>query len=743
MFKPRPNQQDILRYQGGRMAVSAVPGSGKTTTLSAMAAQLIEKNQVEDDQEVLIVTLVNSAVDNFASRIRTFMEAKNLPNDFGYRVRTLHGLAHDIVRERPDLAGLPNQFVIADERDAEDILKNTAQAWLQTHQDVMVKLTSADIDLSRNTRARQEWGNLVTTLSKNFIRSAKDLQTSPAELRSRLGKFSGELPLVEMGIEVYAAYQQALNYRSALDFDDLIRLALQALKADGDFLLRLRRRWPYILEDEAQDSSRLQQDILSLLAGGEGNWVRVGDPNQAIYETFTTANPEYFIEFKNTNGVANKPLRESGRSTRSIMTLANELARWTEQEHPNPELRKSLAFTPIFPTSTGDTQSNPADRPEGVILYNKTQEPAEEIRLVVNSIRHWLPEHPKETLAVLVPRNKRGTEIAEELKKYKIEPVELLQSSLNTRKSARLVAAILESLCDPTSAAKLTLAFRELYQQAELDPAILSASSDLLRKCQRIEEFLWPFPGRDWLKDQAVSGISTSFFQQLGSFRELICRWQKSTRLPIDQLVLTVAQDIFGDQPDLALAHQLALALEQASRIHPDWHLPEFTEELQQIARNERKFQGVNEGNDFDPEQHKGKVVIATIHKAKGLEWDRVYLISANNYDFPSGESGDQYISERWFVNGHLNLEAETLARLKALAKGDLPGLMMEEGSATLEARLEYSRERLRLFYVGITRARRDLIITWNTGQRNNCKPSLAFEHLSKYWEDEKHDLAV
>jgi DNA helicase II / ATP-dependent DNA helicase PcrA len=70
-----------------------------------------------------------------------------------------------------------------------------------------------------------------------------------------------------MGAEIYADYQRALAYRGAVDFDDLIRLALEALQVDEAYLERLRLRWPYILEDEAQDSSRLQEEILKLLVG--------------------------------------------------------------------------------------------------------------------------------------------------------------------------------------------------------------------------------------------------------------------------------------------------------------------------------------------------------------------------------------------------------------------------------------------------------------------------------------------
>src|SRR5512144_2586139 len=103
----RPTQRAILEdYNGGRMGISAVPGSGKTYTLSMLAADLILKGDLDVNQEVLVVTLSNSAVDNFSQRIVGFLqEAKMIPW-LGYRVRTLHGLAHDIVRERPGLVNL-------------------------------------------------------------------------------------------------------------------------------------------------------------------------------------------------------------------------------------------------------------------------------------------------------------------------------------------------------------------------------------------------------------------------------------------------------------------------------------------------------------------------------------------------------------------------------------------------------------------------------------------------------------
>src|SRR6266508_4629646 len=182
-FIPRPSQEQILRYRGGRLGIAAVPGAGKTQILSALAAQIIANSSLADDQEVLIVTLVNSAVDNFEARIKRFFD-NPLQALYKYRIRTLHGLAHDIVREKPGRVGLDERFAIIDEREADFIRREAVKAWMSAH---------------------------------------------------------------------------------AESLDDYL------------------------------DPSSLQQNILGLLSGG--NWVRVGDPNQAIFETFTTASPELLREF--------------------------------------------------------------------------------------------------------------------------------------------------------------------------------------------------------------------------------------------------------------------------------------------------------------------------------------------------------------------------------------------------------------------------------------------------------------
>jgi DNA helicase-2/ATP-dependent DNA helicase PcrA len=776
-FTPRPSQQQILRYSGGRLGIAAVPGAGKTHILSALAAQIIQSGALGDDQEVLIVTLVNSAVDNFEARIKRFFD-NPLQALYKYRVRTLHGLAHDIVREKPARVGLEERFSIIDEREAGFIRRESVNAWLASHS--LDEYLDPALDQSKmDWVKRQQLPDLLDSLALAFIRSSKDRLLTPESLHAKLDASPAPLPLAELGWSIYADYQRALAYRGAVDFDDLIRLALTLLESDEEYLARLQYRYPFILEDEAQDSSLTQERILSLLSGGEppssfqdtppifeenggrrrgvGNWVRVGDPNQAIFETFTTASPELLRAFIQNNPSVDMP--ESGRSQPSILALANHLIDWVMTSHPDPNARTALSVPHIVPVPEGDPQQNPPDDSDGIKFISKRYTPDEEIEAVAKSVKGFvdsfanIPIEEQPTIAILVPRNARGVEVVNALRQKGIEPIELISSTSETRAAAGSLSYLLGYLADPQSARKLSKAYevwrRDVFGSTRRgDPSGSNGDSDeamvgrpyieqipaLLRKMIDVENFIAPRQDNDWL-----AGIGESeaeqVIQELSAFRVNVQRWLNAVTLPIDQLVLTLAQDVFTEAHDLALAHKLALVLRQVADDHADWRLPELTAELAVIAKNERRFIGFSsDDSGFDPERHRGRVVVTTMHKAKGLEWDRVYLMSVNNYDFPSNMPNDRFISERWFVRSGLNLEAEALAQLSAL-ESTSEYEWYEEGAATLRSRLDYVKERLRLFYVGITRAKRELIVTWNSGRQGDATPSLALSELMGWWE--------
>src|SRR5512132_4530622 len=216
-FIPRPSQEQILRYRGGRLGIAAVPGAGKTQILSALAAQIIHSGSLGDDQEVLVVTLVNSAVDNFEARIKRFFD-NPLQALYKYRVRTLHGLAHDLVREKPARVGLEERFSIIDEREAGFIRRDSVNAWLASNS--LDDFLDPSLDnQKRDWVRRDQLPDMVDQLALAFIRSSKDRLLTPEMLRAKLDASPAPLPLAELGYSIYAASNRSLAYPGAVDFE--------------------------------------------------------------------------------------------------------------------------------------------------------------------------------------------------------------------------------------------------------------------------------------------------------------------------------------------------------------------------------------------------------------------------------------------------------------------------------------------------------------------------------------------
>jgi DNA helicase-2/ATP-dependent DNA helicase PcrA len=624
--------------------------------------------------------------------------------------------------------------------------------WIRANPQTFDNFVDRALDENRRKYvARERWPELTITVARSFIRRAKDYQFTPAALREQLPHFTDAWAIGSMCFDIYDHYERGLRYRGGLDFDDLIRLALLGLQTDQHLLDRLRARWPYILEDEAQDSSFLQEKILRLLTE-KGNWVRVGDPNQSINTTFTTSSIRYLNQFLTEPGVVEVPIVYSGRSNRRIIALANQLIDWVIADHPDRNVRaNAFRAQHIEPTPPGDPQPNPIDTPDDVVmLYDKALSPEQELDLVVKSIGRWLPQHQDRTCAVLVPDNQRGYKISEALETAQIPHDDMLRSTVTTREAARALGHLLRYLAAPLSGSLLARAYKvwvERFEEAEeeteeADTSLVNRIMTGLRRLDQVEAYLWPRPDLDWLATYKPALEDQALRAELIDFRTVIRRWlEASAQLPIDQLILTIAQDLYQSADldkaarDLALAHKLAVVLRQVANEHPAYRLPDLAAELDRVANNQQRFIGFGE-DDLGFAAKPGVVTVATMHKAKGLEWDRVYLLGVNNYDFPSVEAHDVYRGETWYIRDGLNLEAEAVAQVEAIAERKDYLL----GVATEKARRDYAEERLRLLYVGITRAQRELILTWNTGSRDDQPKQPAAPFLALFTFLENHD---
>jgi DNA helicase-2/ATP-dependent DNA helicase PcrA len=748
----RPAQAKILEYENGRLAISAVPGSGKTFTLSLLAAKLIGNGRIDpNQQQILIVTYLNSSVDNFRARIRQRLEAAELP-PVGFEVRTLHSLALEMVRSANSGLTEDSGPLVLDEGQANHFLARAVDGWIEAQPGAWSQFLPDD---SPQTRAR--WRDVTQKMAKSFIRAAKNERYKPDQILKRLEIGDWRLddqddnlqspisqsPLLWMMGGIYGRYQTILDRQGSLDFDDLIWQAVELLDQRAGLAEQLRRRWPYVLEDEAQDSVPLQEALISRLTGPDGNWVRVGDPNQAITSTFTAAHPRFFNAFADRPDVVSLPLPNSGRCAPLIIGAANTLLHWVMDKHPVPEVQSStFRRQDIEPTPPGDAQPNPPDSEAAIRIRVYKHREDEELPEVAKLAVRYTQQRPEHTVAILVPTNNLGYQIAEHLDELDADYDNLLRGGTREREIAAAMHAVLTVLADPLDTKAITAAHASLHALghpvALLPEEELEQFHTLLRSVHQPEALLYPYD--DTGAAQALpAGVATETQTQVAARFGAFLRELLALRpLPIDDLALALGDELFawGDvhEGDLAIAYQIATLLRQWRDSQPDWRLPELVAELGNIVSGRRSLP-ISSPTDFGYEPVPGRVTLTTQHSAKGLEWDAVFMIGVDGTWIP-GNLDAYFMGVSDILGG--DPTAEVAAQLRYLMEGDAG--IYNGRSATESAHIDIIAERLRLLYVGITRARRFLQLSRSRATRSynkerDAEPATVMGVLYRYLE--------
>jgi len=748
------------------MAVSAVPGSGKTFTLSMLAAQLIAEGRVNADggQQVLIVTFLNSSVETFRARIRRRLLDLNLP-DTGFDVRTLHSLALEIVRSAGEFVS--EDILVLDDSQRRQYLEAAVDGWINDNNHLWEAFLPDD-GRSYSPQLIARWRDITANTAESFIRTAKNERFRPEDIYTRLqhliNKETGDReepniarsPLMHMMTGIYGRYQTTLARQGGLDYDDLIWQATDRLEHRVDLAETLRNRWPYVLEDEAQDSVPLQELLLEHLTGAKGNWVRVGDPNQAITSTFTAAHPRYFSHFISRPDVIAKTLPNSGRSARLIIGAANAMLNWTIDHHPVEEVRdNTFRRQDILPAPPGDTQPNPPDDEAEMRIRVFRHREEEELPEVCRLAWEYAGTNPDWTMAILVPTHQIGYQIAEHLDALDADYDNLLRGSGREREIAAALHAVLAVLADPMNAKTLQNAYSGLSDLQDGESSVgnmTTAEEDsrfqaLLRSIRQPEDVLYPDHGLA-LTESLPAGIATEEdLQRLTQLATFLRRTFDLRSLPVDDLVLTLADLLFapntqagvGDQAhelDLAIAYQIAGLMRQWREAQPDWRLPELVAQLRSVATGRRTI-NVMRATDTGYEPTPGRITLATQHSAKGLEWDVVLLVGIDGMWIP-GTLEAPFLGVHDFLGGDPMAEAN--AQLRYLMKTEA-GLYPNR-TATESAHIEVISERLRLLYVGITRAKRRLFISRSRAARQqnrerDTEPATVMGVLYRYLQEQ------
>jgi len=716
-FRLRPEQQAVVeQYRGGYAAIAAVPGAGKTTTLSALAAELIARGAgVGRHRQVMIVTYQNSGVANFQRAVSARLRERGLP-ERGVAVRTLHGLANDVLATTRQRIRLDADVVVIDERDAQRLIEAAVEEEVAERHDDLRALVA-----DREDRRSREWPSLrvLTIVALRAIDEAKQLQLDPASLQDGL-RATPDARWLPFVAGVLDRYQRALRERGALDFNDLVTRAVTALEWDAALAARLRERWPYLLEDEAQDSTPLQERMLRLIAGPDGNLVRVGDGNQAIMTSFTSSDAQGFRDWLADPGVRQFSLAGSSRSALPILSLANRFAERVRAGYPVAGARAALLCQPIQPVAGVGGLENPRPYgPHGITVRGFDTSDDEHGEVVARAVR-WLRQHPDDTVAILAGRGETGYELArragESLPQSRI--IRLLGA-----KDGRPVGLIdrieplIVYLINPDEPRYLARAIERWSPDPESD-RVVAALHSRDRDPDAIAGLF--YPRRDAESLASTLDLPAPWSDaEAASLRRLahVPTWLDARLAPPHDLLALVAATIEPDDADRATFNRVIATIRDAEPDPERDRLANLLRWLQETRDRHRRLRGTPE--DDAVRIAPGTLTVSTFHQAKGLEWNVVFATGCDDYWFPG--SLEVWRPQMRAYLGPGDPLVESRNELRALARAWPLDHPLRDPVAALDADgVELVAERLRLLYVVLTRARRALWVSWHrSGQRS------------------------
>ena len=291
-----PIQQQAVKQTSGPVLILAGAGSGKTRVLTYKVAYLIEQ-KIAQPQQILTLTFTNKAAQEMKERILKLLSSQ--PSAISHQpvMGTFHSICARILRRDGGRIGLEPGFSIYDEADALDAVKESL----------------AVLGLSGNKKISPYAVRKVISEAKNNLIS--DLEY-PNYAR---GFFQ------ETVAKVYLEYQKILRRNQAVDFDDLLNLVIKLFQSDPETLSKYQQFFKYILVDEYQDTNFAQYQIVKMLASRYRNLCVVGDASQSIY-SFRGADYRNIVNFKKDYAEAKVfNLEQNYRSTQNILDAATQV----------------------------------------------------------------------------------------------------------------------------------------------------------------------------------------------------------------------------------------------------------------------------------------------------------------------------------------------------------------------------------------------------------------------------------
>jgi len=609
-------QQEAVFTVNGPVLVLAGAGSGKTTVIVNRIANMINfgnayfdttregsaddiaflKDYAEgktDDFDtlrdtvavdpvrpwnILAITFTNKAAGELKERLSAMLGDDAL----NIHASTFHSACVRILRSEIGALGYGSDFTIYDSDDSQRMIKNVM----------------AELDVSEKQLAPK------AVLSE--ISFAKDKMITPAEMRTDAGQDYRK----KMIAKLYALYQERMKTANALDFDDILVCTVELFEQFPDVLEKYRNRYKYIMVDEYQDTNHVQFKLVSLLSGGHTNLCVVGDDDQSIYK-FRGANIENILGFEEQfEGAKVVRLEQNYRSTQTILDAANSVI-----SNNNGRKPKTLW-----------TAGEKGDK----VYWYKAVDETDEAQFVANTILASYKEtgHYSDN-AVLYRMNAQSNSIERMLVKCGIPYRVYGGMRFYDRKEIKDVTSYLSFINNHHD----MLRFRRIINEPKrgIGDSTLAMIEDISRDLK-----ISPFEVLKNCEEYAPLAKKVTALKNAYSLFELLT--EKSEELPLDEF-LDLLLDKTGYLESLKALENADVKIENVQELRTSMvqymeqadepSLGGFLEEVALYTEADR-----DDGSD-------DKVTLMTVHSAKGLEYNNIFVVGMDDGIFPSSRSFD------------------------------------------------------------------------------------------------------
>lgn len=711
----REDQLPIIQYENGKMAVPAVPGAGKTFIVTNLVAKLLEEKR-QGKGKILILTYMNSAVNNFKIRIKKILEEKNIDEKNSYEVMTIHSLAVKIIKEKPEIVMLNEDFNIADDLQKTMILNECINNFkINGGEKAFRFFLKEQKDPIWADRQLDAWEKGFYDLVQNTISELKYKDISPQKLEEYMRE--NRRGILKIILPIYKEYERRLKANGLLDYDDMLILAYKALSIDKDLKIKYQNKYQYVFEDECQDSNEIQGKIIGLICEEHNNLVRVGDINQSITGTFSSSDPKFFKEFIDSSDYCYR-MDMSNRSSKDIINLANELTRYVTQ-NLQPECRDALEQMDIktVPKNKGYKENPKPDKYQISYKYYKTFD--KEIEQTVKFVRNIHKRYPDKSIGILVPYNDHINLVAKELIKEDLEFEELGPNSLRKRRIIDNIAIIIDFILNCDEKEKLIEVLDKVYIKTDNKEGKKDFLQLLRETNLTVEELLYDEECTKELIIDTDSDLYESFLFGLKNLKNII----EYPLTRIDKLILFIGNSMMMEDEERAIVDYLGFYVKYLLAENNSMNLQQIYNLLSD--RKNRVFsyiiEVVSEINGY--EALPGSITVCNYHKSKGLEWDCVFLLGMTQFNFPDNIY-EKFQCDKWYLKEkYKNPESNIKAEIDFMLHGEVTKNYAKEIKENL------IKEKIRLLYVGITRAKEMLILSASeknsSTDRNKQNPSM------------------